>query len=285
MWSCCFHTWKVGTNSVESLNAVTWGFSAQAESDNIAILMWVQSHSTFLLAISRNEKHVIPTKVFFPLPWLNTSATTARAPTQTSKPQMLLRNKKAQDRSEEEVQMLGLPRFFISWSKKATDKKRMMYPPCISWWFHPHNHSWQDSSWCDAHAGSKHQRVWSCVKESKAPTRAWESTPQDPELWFFSVLCCSDNPPCSSSSSCCYPIVKTKFQGVLVVQQKKTRIGTMRNNVVRASWVPLKIRSSLRTTQKKGSIEPVTSILTMTVHIWGFRVYLDCRNEMGHHVL
>jgi hypothetical protein len=60
------------------------------------------------------KMHVIPTKVFFPLPWLNTSATTARAPTQTSKPQMLLRNKKAQDRSEEEVQMLGLPRFFIS---------------------------------------------------------------------------------------------------------------------------------------------------------------------------
>lgn len=96
MWLSCFHTWKVGTNSNESLNAVIQRFSAQAESDNIAILMWVQSHSTSFLQSLEMKMHLIPTKVFFPLPWLNTSATIALAPTQTSKPQMLLRNKKAQ---------------------------------------------------------------------------------------------------------------------------------------------------------------------------------------------
>ncbi len=130
---------------------------------------------------------------------------------------------------------------------------------------------------------------------TKESDRVWRNQKHPPELerahhrilnFGFCQFCVAQIILlCSSSSSCCYPIVKTKFQGVLVVQQKKTRIGTMRNNVVRASWVPLKIRPSLRTTQKKGSIEPVTSILTMTVHIWGFRVYLDCRNEMGHHVL
>jgi len=226
------------------------------------------------------KMHVIPTKVFFPLPWLNTSATTARAPTQTSKPQMLLRNKKAQDRSEEEVQMLGLPWFFISRSKKATDKKEWCIHRALVDDFTP--------------TITLGRTVLGVMLTQEASTKesdhVWRNEKHPPELErahhriLHFVLCqfCVAQIIllCSSSSSCCYPILKTKFQGVLVVQQKKTRIGTMRNNVVRASWVPLKIRPSLRTTEscrmKKGSIKPVNRILTMTIHIsrkpWGCRV-------------